>query len=231
MQELDSVMPLLSLVAKQDQPSLAAVAGGYGSAKRSHGHTAGGHSPCARGGATMVAEATILPEATMVEVALTSTLPHALLLPLLQKVQTVNRIGDRIVNNVGKTADATSTKWWSPDQCTFCNIAGHNIHNCKKLKKLKAETPQPQKVSFSTSAYFSACAVHEADACLSSSSPAVHAGTDTLHLSDVLPGIGPPVPCNAMPDSAAVNIGFALDPMGYVNALSSKGPAALELWR
>ena len=66
---------------------------------------------------------------------------------------------------------------------------------------------------------------HEADACLSSSSPwpATHAGTVTVHLSDILAGVGPPVPCNAMPDPAAVNTGFALDPMGHVSALS-KGP-------
>ena len=55
-----------------------------------------GVTPHMQGGVTMlaeaimVAEATMLPEATMVEVALNSTLPHALLLPLLHKVQTVN---------------------------------------------------------------------------------------------------------------------------------------------
>ena len=49
-----------------------------------------GVTPHMQGGAAMLAEATILPEATMVEVTLTSTLPHALLLPLLHKVQTVN---------------------------------------------------------------------------------------------------------------------------------------------
>ena len=43
-------------------------------------------------------------------------------------------------------------------------------------------------------------------------------------LSAILAGIGPPVPCNAMPDPAAVNTDFARDPMGYVNALSSNGP-------
>ena len=32
------------------------------------------------------------------------------------------------------------------------------------------------------------------------------------------------MPCNAMPDPAAVNTDFARDPMGYVNALSSGGP-------
>ena len=134
-------------------------------------------------------------------------------------------LGDRIVNHVGKTAGTKSAKKWNPaETCSFCKIVGHNIHDCRKLATLKAETPQSQGVSFSTDAYLSACAVHEADACLSSLSPATHAGIDASHLSDILAGIGPPKPCNAMPDPAAVNTGFAVDPMGYVNALSSKGP-------
>ena len=147
----------------------------------------------------------------------------------LNKVQTLNprALGDRIVNHVGKTAGTKSAKKWNPaETCSFCKIVGHNIHDCRKLATLKAETPQSQRVSFSTAAYLSACAVHEADACLSLLSPATHAGTDASHqiLSDILAGIGPPKPCKAVPDPAAVNTGFALDPMDYVNALSSKGP-------
>ena len=121
---------------------------------------------------------------------------------------------------MGKTAGARA--YYAALKCTYCNIVGHCIHDCRKLEALKAATPNLQGVSFSIDAYLSAYAIHEADACLSSSSPAARAGTDNL--SDILAGIGPPVPCNAMPDPAAVNTGFALDPMGYVNALSSKGP-------
>ena len=58
MQELDVVISAaeemeakLNLAAKQDQPSLAAVTGGYGAAKKPRGNTAGGgRSPYARGG-------------------------------------------------------------------------------------------------------------------------------------------------------------------------------------
>ena len=94
-----------------------------------------------------------------------STLTHALLLPLLQKVQTLNPL---------VSLTALSTKWVKPagaksvkrrnldETCGYCKIVGHNIHDCRKLETVKAATPQPQDVSFSTSAYLSACAVHEA---------------------------------------------------------------------
>ena len=177
----------LSLAAKQDQPSLAAVAGGYGSAKRSHGHTAGGHFPYARGGgnAGRGNNGGRGNNAARGDNGRGCPQQYSASCPAVASpAQGANSepLGDRIVNNVGKTAGATPTKQRSPDQCTFCNIAGHNIHDCRKLKKLKAETPQSQDVSFSTSAYLSACAVHEADACLSSSSPATHAGTYTLFI-------------------------------------------------
>ena len=131
-------------------------------------------------------------------------------------------LGDRTVNHVGRTAGAKS--YHAANKCGFCKSIGHSIHNCRKLERLKAQTPQPQGVSFSTDAYLSACAVHEADTCLFSSSPAARAGTNMFDMSTILAGIGPPVPCNAMPDPAAVNTDFARDPMGYVNALSSNGP-------
>ena len=47
------------------------------------------------------------------------------------------------------------------------------------------DVPKTQGVGFSTDAYLSAYAVHEADACLSSSSPAARAGTDIFDVSDM----------------------------------------------
>ena len=163
----------------------------------------------------------MLVEATMVEVTLTITLTHALLLPLLHKVLILNPL-----------VTALSTMWVGqqvlvPNRTTLqrsaVSVKALGTPSTK-LERLKAQTPQPQGVSFSTDAYLSACAVHEADACLSSSSPAARAGTNMLNMSAILAGIGPPVPCNAMPDPAAVNTDFVRDPMGYVNALSSNGP-------
>ena len=168
----------------------------------------------------------MLVEATMVEVTLTITLTHALLLPLLHKVLILNPL-----------VTALSTMWVGqqvlvPNRTTLqrsaVSVKALGTPSTK-LERLKAQTPQPQGVSFSTDAYLSACAVHEADACLSSSSPAARAGTiaNMLNMSAILAGIGPPVPCNAMPDPAAVNTDFARDPMGYVVALSSNGPKVM----
>lgn len=75
----------LNLAAKQDQTSLAAVTGDKGAPKKSRGSTLLVVAPHMVRGVAMPAKA-MLAEATMVEVALTSTVTHALLLPLLQKV-------------------------------------------------------------------------------------------------------------------------------------------------
>ena len=91
MQELDAVISAakemeakLNRAAKQDQPSLAAVTSGYGAARQPRGNTAaGGRSPYARGGSNAG-------RGSKVEVSLTVTLTHALLLPLLHKVLTLN---------------------------------------------------------------------------------------------------------------------------------------------
>ena len=84
-------------------------------------------------------------EATMVEVALTQysdSRPAA-----AHPAQGANTefLGDRIVNHVGKTAGTKSAKKWNPaETCSYCKIVGHNIHDCRKLATLKAETPQWQ---------------------------------------------------------------------------------------
>ena len=127
-------------------------------------------------------------------------------------------LGDRIADHVSKNAGAA--RYNSAEKCGLCHIAGHSIHDCRKLQALFAETPK--LVNFSSEAYLCAFSICEAN--LSSPRPATRAGTDMLDLSHILAGIGQPVPFNAMPDPAAVNTDFALDPMGYVNALSSKGP-------
>ena len=207
MRELDLVLSTaeemqakLNLAAKQDQPGTAAVTSGYGTARNSHG-SAGGRSPYGRGannagrgnGGRGNNGRGRSHQDSGSRFAAASPAHGANAEPL----------GGRIVNHVGKIAGAKPYN--AVKKCTYCKHAGHSIHDCRKLERSKAETHKPQGPGFSTNACLSQClcCFYEADACLSSSSPAARAGTDILDMSDILADIGPPVPCNAMPDLAA----------------------------
>ena len=234
MQELDSVSAAeemeaqLNLAAKQDPPSLAALShadgrntpqrGGHGAARKPRGGTGGARGPYSwLGGSGSRAGRGNNGRGRTNQISDSRSAPAA-------PAQGANSLplSDRSTNAVGKNASGGTFK--AAVGCGHCHITGHSIHDCRKLKAL-LNMPKKQGVSFSSVAYFSAYPVHTADARLSSSSPAAHAGTDNVGLmSDILADIGTPMTCNAMPDPEAVNTGFALDPRGHVNALSRKGP-------
>ena len=137
MQELDSVISAaeemeakLNLAAKQDQPSLAAIAapqrGDSGAARKARGGAAGGCTPYSRGGGNV---GRVNNAGRGNNGRGRSNQPSYSRFAAASPAQGANTepLGNRIADHVSKNAGAA--RYNSAEKCGHCHIAGHSIHD------------------------------------------------------------------------------------------------------